>query len=339
MGVEAGARGAARRAGAAPARSTSPPPIPAYLDKTNATAIHAALGLPTLGVARRHGRLGALRRRRAARGARRAARRRWPCSPTSAPGCPAARDERDGGDGAAAFLFGDERRAPSAEPIGGGVGDRGVPRPLARCPASRPRAQWEERFGEHAYVPLGEAALDRRAQERRASTAPTSTTSIVAGPHGRARQRAWRQRVGVPGRSARRRPRPRRSATPARRTPGCCSPTRSTGPSPARRSHRGARWPTAPTSRVLARDRRARRRTAPARAGAPTQVAAGARRSAYATFLTWRGLLDREPPRRPDPEPPGGAAGAPRRGVEVRRSSAAAARRAASVTCRRSGCA
>ncbi|MEU1160598.1 zinc ribbon domain-containing protein [Streptomyces sp. NPDC005921] len=24
----------------------------------------------------------------------------------------------------------------------------------------------------------------------------------------------------------------------------------------------------------------------------------------YATYLSWRGLLDREPPRRPDPEPP-----------------------------------
>jgi hydroxymethylglutaryl-CoA synthase len=35
------------------------------------------------------------------------------------------------------------------------------------------------------------------------------------------------------------------------------------------------------------------------------QVAAGRRDLSYATFLTWRGQLHREPPRRPDPERPG----------------------------------
>src|SRR5205085_12032935 len=33
-------------------------------------------------------------------------------------------------------------------------------------------------------------------------------------------------------------------------------------------------------------------------------VAQGTRPVPYASFLTWRGMLDREPPRRPDPEPP-----------------------------------
>ena len=36
------------------------------------------------------------------------------------------------------------------------------------------------------------------------------------------------------------------------------------------------------------------------------QVAAGNDNLRYATFLSWRGLLDREPPRRPNPEPPAG---------------------------------
>lgn len=35
-----------------------------------------------------------------------------------------------------------------------------------------------------------------------------------------------------------------------------------------------------------------------------TQAVAGDDRLPYATYLTWRGLLDREPPRRPDPDPP-----------------------------------
>jgi uncharacterized OB-fold protein len=34
------------------------------------------------------------------------------------------------------------------------------------------------------------------------------------------------------------------------------------------------------------------------------QVAAGNDGLPYARFLSWRGMLDREPPRRPDPEPP-----------------------------------
>jgi uncharacterized OB-fold protein len=34
------------------------------------------------------------------------------------------------------------------------------------------------------------------------------------------------------------------------------------------------------------------------------QIAGGRVGLPYASFLTWRGLLDREPPRRPDPEPP-----------------------------------
>jgi uncharacterized OB-fold protein len=33
------------------------------------------------------------------------------------------------------------------------------------------------------------------------------------------------------------------------------------------------------------------------------QIAAASRALDYATFLSWRGFLDREPPRRPDPEP------------------------------------
>jgi hydroxymethylglutaryl-CoA synthase len=33
------------------------------------------------------------------------------------------------------------------------------------------------------------------------------------------------------------------------------------------------------------------------------QIAAGSSALEYATFLSWRGFLDREPPRRPDPDP------------------------------------
>ena len=57
------------------------------------------------------------------------------------------------------------------------------------------------------------------------------------------------------------------------------------------------------TTDALAAAQRAR-----AEAGVPSvaeQVAAGRDDLPYATFLTWRGQLRREPPRRPDPERPG----------------------------------
>src|SRR5439155_2983562 len=43
------------------------------------------------------------------------------------------------------------------------------------------------------------------------------------------------------------------------------------------------------------------------------QIAAGDSGLSYGTFLTWRGFLDREPPRRPDPEAPAGPPSARRR--------------------------
>src|SRR5439155_47317 len=52
-------------------------------------------------------------------------------------------------------------------------------------PASR---QWEERFGEHAYVPLGEAAL-AEALKQAGVTAPSIDVLIVAGPHARSNKR------------------------------------------------------------------------------------------------------------------------------------------------------
>ena len=133
MGVEA-ARAALRGAPASP-----PPRVyfatadPAYLDKTNATAIHAALDLDRRRGGLRHARLGALGGRRAARRARRAAGRRWPCSSDIRTGLPGGGDERDGGDARGGLpLRRDDADAPVlAEPIARRLGHRRVPRPLA----------------------------------------------------------------------------------------------------------------------------------------------------------------------------------------------------------------
>src|SRR5919108_3231450 len=119
LGVEAG-RAALRGATVVPQALHFATSDPAYADKTNANAIHAALDLPTsafavdvVGAVR--GAVGAMR---AARDARAAALAVLSDIRTGLPG---GGDERDGGDGAAAFLFADD--APEArgllEPIGG----------------------------------------------------------------------------------------------------------------------------------------------------------------------------------------------------------------------------
>ena len=71
-----------------------------------------------------------------------------------------------------------------------------------------------------------------------------------------------------------------------------------------------ARLPSLRTTQALA----ARRQPQPVAA----QIAAGSTALDYATFLSWRGFLDREPPRRPDPDPDRGTACTAPNGLEVR---------------------
>ncbi len=85
---------------------------PAYLDKNNASAIHAALRLDSQVRRARLRRRAALGRRRAAHGAR---RQRLPCSWSSSDirsGLPTSADESQGGDGAAAVLVGSDADGP-----------------------------------------------------------------------------------------------------------------------------------------------------------------------------------------------------------------------------------
>jgi len=80
------------------------------------------------------------------------------------------------------------------------------------------------------------------------------------------------------------------------------SPTYSTAPRPARRSW-CSRPPTAATPPCCTRTEC----ITDGRAGEPVAgQLEGGRDIRYATFLTWRGLLEREPPRRPEPDRPAG---------------------------------
>ena len=135
--------------------------VPAYADKTNATAVHAALRLPADALAVdmtgavRSG-IGALIT---------AAQSPVPAMAALADirtGMPGGADERDGGDGAAAFVFGGNGASTGlpvlAEVIGQGAAtaeflDRW------RAPGAASGQVWEERFGEQVHGPLAEAAV------------------------------------------------------------------------------------------------------------------------------------------------------------------------------------
>ncbi|MBI2155406.1 MAG: hydroxymethylglutaryl-CoA synthase family protein, partial [Candidatus Rokubacteria bacterium] len=187
MGVEA-ARLALRATLLRPEALYFATAAPAYLDKTNATAIHAALdldaGAPAFDM------LGSVR---SGAGALRAALDA--AHPTLAvlsdvrTGLPGGGDEREGGDAAVAFLTArDSREAPVlAEPIAHASATAEFLERW-RLPGEAASRQWEERFGEHAYVPLGEAAV-REALKRAGSGADTVAHWVVAGPHARACRR------------------------------------------------------------------------------------------------------------------------------------------------------
>jgi len=293
LGVEAG-RAALRGHTVVPQALYFATSDPAYLDKTNANAIHAALDLPTSAFA-----VDIVGSVRSAVGAMRAARdARGPALAVLSDirtGLPGGSDERDGGDGAAAFVFADDAADSRvlAEPIGGASAtaeflDRW------RLPGESASRQWEERFGEHAYVPLGEAALTE-ALKSAGVTAPAITRLIIAGPHGRAVKRLA-------------------AAAGVKKEAIADDFTASIGNAGA--AHAGLMF--ADTLDRANRDdlivvvsladgadasvwRATGLKHRPS--GIAAQVGGGGRVS-YPTFLSWRGFLKREPPRRPDPQAP-----------------------------------
>ena len=297
MGVEAARaalRGAPRVAPAAVYFATADP---AYLDKTNATAIHAALGLDDSAMA--FDMLGSIR---SAAGALRAAadagRPTLSVMSDIRTGLPGGGDEREGGDAAAAFLLGpaDAGSPLLAEPVAA-ASTTAEFLERWRLPGDPASRQWEERFGEHAYAPLAEAAVTA-ALKQAGITTPSLASIIVAGPHGRANRRA----AGAIG------------AKPEALADDLTGSVGNTGA-----AHSGLLLADA-LDRAGADDLimvvsladgcdvtiwRATGALAGGRQKIPVaQQAAAGGAVAYATFLTWRGFLRREPPRRPDPQAP-----------------------------------
>jgi len=272
--------------------------VPAYADKTNATAVHAALRLPAdalavdMAGAVRSG-VGALVT---------AAQSAVPTMAVLADirtGLPGGADERDGGDGAAAFVFGGDTAGGMpvlAEIIGQGCAtaeflDRW------RVPGAAASRVWEERFGEQVYGPLAEAAIDDALKQ--AGLPPGQVDHlIVAGLPARAVNRTVRA-VGVPaGAIADNHAASIGNAGTAQPGIGLADVLDRAGPDEIVLLVVLADGATALALRTTAALASHRQRQPVA-----AQIAAGSTALDYATFLSWRGFLDREPPRRPDPDP------------------------------------
>jgi uncharacterized OB-fold protein len=215
-------------------------------------------------------------------------------------GLPGSADERDGGDGAAAFVFAgadDGAGLPVlAEIIGQGYAtaeflDRW------RTPGAAASRVWEERFGEQVYGPLAEAAMADALKQ--AGLLPGQVDHlIVAGLPARAVSRTVRA-AGVPAEAV------------VGNHAGSIGNAGTAQPGILLADVLDRAGPGETVLLVVLADGASALalRTTPALAGhrqpqpVGAQIAAGSTALDYATFLSWRGFLDREPPRRPDPDP------------------------------------
>jgi hydroxymethylglutaryl-CoA synthase len=270
--------------------STASPP---YLDKTNATAVHAALRL-----GEECGAYDLIGSVRGAMGALRAALTQAGPSLAVATdvrvGLAGGPDEAYFGDGAAALVIGDESDGEVVAEIGSWVSltDEFVDR--WRRPTEEYSRVWEERYGEVRYSALASEALSKLFKD--AEIGPDQVDRlIVTGTHGRS-CRAVVQRSGFPS---------------ERVVDDLSSVVGNTGVAHPFLLLSGVLESAEPNQTivvlVLADGAEALvLRTTAAVAGRTvssslaTQLQSGAPIS-YGRYLSWRGILPVEPPRRPEP--------------------------------------
>jgi 3-hydroxy-3-methylglutaryl CoA synthase len=272
---------------------------PPYLDKTNATVIHAALDLPASVLA--VDMVGSVRSGVGA--VLTAADSPVPTLAVLADirtGLAGGADERDGGDGAVALLFGDgdsEGAPVLAEVVASAAAtDEFLDR--WRLPGAEASKVWEERFGEHVYGPLADAAFADALKQ--AGLTPGDVDHLVVS--------------GLPSRAV------RRFATTSGVRPEALADDLSAAIGNAGTAQAGIvladvldRATPGQTVVVMVLSDGASAlvlRTTDAIAAhasakpVAAQIAAGRDDLRYAQYLSWRGALVKEPPRRPDPTPP-----------------------------------
>jgi 3-hydroxy-3-methylglutaryl CoA synthase len=299
MAVEA-ARAALRGVDAAPDSLWFSTTSPAYLDKTNATAIHAALRLDRSAAA--YDAVGSVRSAVAAlRGAFEAGKPSLAVAGDVRVGRPGSADESAGGDAAAALLIANDSDGPLLAELRAcaGVTEEFVDR--WRVPGEAGSKVWEERFGETKYVPLAAEAL--KTALGYAGIGPESVDAlVVAGLHERACAAAAKA-SGVPADNIV----DRLAATVG--NPGAAQPylLLAQALEAAKPGQTivllvlsdGADALVLRTTDAIATYRPQRPVHSQVMAGAPV---------AYGRYLAWRGLLPVEPPRRPEPARPSSSA-------------------------------
>lgn len=270
--------------------------VPPYLDKTNASVVHAALGLDRSALAVDMG--GAPRSAVGAvlAGADASVETLVLLSDLRT-GLPGSSDEREGGDAAAALLFGaGTAQTPVLATIVASASTTDEFLERWRLPGDRASRIWEERFSEHVYSRLADEAF--AAALKAADLTPAQVDHlVVAGLAGRSVQQ-FRKSSGV--------------------RPEAIAPDHSSVI-----GNSGAAQVGLLLSDVLDRANPEEtivlvhlgdgataivlRTTADVEGGrSPRPLAAQLAGTdvPYASFLSWRGMLDREPPRRPEPDAP-----------------------------------
>ena len=300
LGVEA-ARRALFGTDARPAALWFSTVEPAYLDKTNATTVHAALRLDDDVIAADFG--GAVRSSAAAL---RAALLGGPTtllvSAGIRTGLPGSTDEAQGGDAGAALLVGDDSSSTPviAEVLGtGSATDEFLDR--WRTPGDNRSKQWEEKFGETRYVPLARAAVGAALADA-GIDADRVDHLVVASTHARAAKAAVKKLgvdsakvvddlTGVVG-------------NPGAAQLGLLLSAALDAASPGQVILVVSMADGADAFVFRATEALAGHQT---HAPVAAQVASGAP-VPYGKFLAWRGYLTPEPPRRPEPARPSASA-------------------------------
>ncbi len=264
---------------------------PAYLDKTNAAAIHTALGLGSEGFAAD---LAGSARSGMAALASAAGLGGIAVVGDVRTGQPGSADERGGGDAAAAFVFGAGDASDGSGAIAHVIGRASRTAEVLdrwRGPEQAFAQVWEERFGYEQYAPLiratavaalADAGIEKAdhvvvvspnaAVAKRGKSLVTGTTSTTFSPVGH----AGVADAGVALAAVLDSAEPAQTILMLSAADGCDALVlRTTELLPARRQ------PVAVGAQL--------------KSGVPVP---------YARYLTWRGLLEREPPRRPEPDRP-----------------------------------
>jgi hydroxymethylglutaryl-CoA synthase len=299
MAVEAG-RNVLRAGGAEPAALWLATTTPAYLDKTNATAVHAALRLDRSAPA--YDAVGSVRSTAGAlRGAIDGSGTALVIGSDVRTGRPGSADEAAGADAAAAVLVGDDTDGTVLAELIGRAAATEEFLDRWRGPGDAGSRQWEERFGETKYAPLAAEALKAAIGDARLGVGEVDAL-VIAGLHERACATSAKQSGVEPDRIVDR-------LAGAIGNPGAAQPLlllsralEQAGPGQVivlLVLSDGADAFVFRATDAIGSYRPARPVAGQILTGAPVD---------YGRYLAWRGLLQVEPPRRPEPARPSASA-------------------------------